>query len=153
LSLTGPIGFGLCPCGEVPGGYGEPAFVSALVAPSPADARYIDPLARDYVLDVNGNLETMSSVAQQVYLALLTTQGSAAINTLGSALRNQATIGSNFQQLAQEQVASALSTLIKSGTVSLLSVSASLFPNDAGLNLTVTWLDNTTSSINTTTIV
>lgn len=158
--MSSPIlGLGLCPIGIVPNGFGSPAIADPLdkniLEDSQGllhDARLIDVTTRDYVIDSNGVTSGMSAVAQQVYLALVTTLGSSAIATLGSDVLSTRTMGDDFQRKVQRQVASALSALISSQTISLISVSVVPYENQAGASITVVWMDNTSNQLQTTAI-
>lgn len=106
------------------------------------DARLIDPETRDYDIDVNGNTVGMSSVAQQVFLALMTTKGSCAIFTLGNQLWKIQTINpANIQAQVTNAVQQALLPLTSSNTISLNSVNVSISQNGICVNFTVFWTD------------
>lgn len=158
---TPPKGMGFCPFGFAPFGYGSPATagdnegrtLQKTVNGSSGDARQIDPYTRDYNIDENGFIIGQSSIAQQVFLACITSIGSSANPTLGSQFRNLKTFNpSTFQSSVNVIIQKALSSLIKAGTISLVGVVASINSNGVCGNINVTWIDNTTSQQNQTVI-
>lgn len=150
------LGLGLCPFGIGIFGYGLPATqdarVSNLLEDSgkiQRDARYINPATQDYVLDSNGITSGMNAVNQQVYLALMTTFGTASVSTLGSTFRDIRTINSlNIQAEVEDKVAAALSDLIDANTISLVETTVQV--NGNLLLVNVLWIDTLTGQLNQT---
>ncbi len=94
--MSGTLGMGFCPLGFSLFGYGSPAMAPPVMGrtlelsvngPS-GDSRQIDPYSRDYVVDANGLLKGQSAVAQQVFLAIMTTLGTSVNPGLGSQFGN-----------------------------------------------------------------
>jgi phage gp46-like protein len=156
---TSVLGMGFCPMGFSIFGFGSPATAGTETgnllqqsnnSPS-ADARLIDPYTRDYVIDADGVVTGQSSVAQQVFLAIMTTLGSSVEANLGSQFSRLKTFDqSTFQAKITNIVQQALSSLIKSGTIRLLSVVASQNANGVAGNVLINWVDQTTNTINQT---
>lgn len=157
----GNLGMGFAPLGFSLFGFGFPAVAGYQTGftleknpdgPS-GDARLIDPYTRDYVIDENGLVTGQSSAAQQVFLAITTTLGSSVNANLGSQFNNVKTFNAaTYQSQMAKIVQQALSTLIKQGTISLVSVQASLNSNGVAGNVTINWIDNTTNQLNQTSL-
>lgn len=159
---TGNLGMGFAPLGLSLFGFGAPATAGQasgyVLETSPngasGDARMIDPYTRDYILDSNGLVQGQSAIAQQVFLAIITTLGSAANPTVGSQFSNMKTFSiTTYQGQVKGIVQSALAYLIQSGQISLVSVQASINSNGVAGNVTINWIDNTTGQLNTTSIL
>jgi hypothetical protein len=157
---TNNLGLGAAPLGVTPMGFGAPATATSLCNnilednySVKKDARYIDPLTKDYKIDVNGVTEGMSSVAQQVYLALVSYRNSTSVPGLGSSLSDIKTYNKNtITSLVTDKVKQALKTLIDSKTISLGSVSVLQFPNKVALQVTVSWTDLSTNTLHNTSL-
>lgn len=158
---TSPFGMGFCPLGFSLFGYGSPATAATQSGrtleqvPNGAsrDARFIDPYSRDYIIDANGLLAGQSAIQQQVFLAIMTTMGTAANPNVGSQFSHLRTFNpATFQSQINSYVQQALANLIKTGVISLVGVVASLNSNGVCGNVTVNWIDNTTRQTNQTTV-
>jgi phage gp46-like protein len=155
------LGMGYCPLGFSLFGYGSPSTAPPVLGrtleltvngPS-GDARKIDPYTRDYDVDANGLVQGQSAIAQQVFLAILTTLGSSINPTLGSQFGNIKTWNPNtIANQMTTYVQQALSTLIKNGSISLVNVQASLNPNGVCANVTINWINNFTKQVNQTVV-
>ena len=158
---TGNLGMGFCPLGFSLFGFGVPAnagYQSGYTleknpdGPS-GDARRIDPNTRDYTINENGLVVGQSAIAQQVYLAIVTTLGSSVNQNLGSEFSNIKTFdASTYQSQMLRVVQQALSGLIKNGSISLVSVDSFLNSNGVAGNVTINWIDNTTNQLIQTSI-
>lgn len=156
---TGNFGMGFCPLGGSLFGFGSPATAGTstgyTLEKNPdgfsGDARLIDPYTRDYVVDNNGLLTGQSAVAQQVFLAVMTTLGSSVNPVVGSQFSDVKTFdASSFQKQMFSIVQQCLAGLIKQGIISLISVTASQNKNGVAGNVTINWIDNTTGLLNNT---
>jgi phage gp46-like protein len=159
--MSGVLGMGFCGLGLSLFGYGTPAMavpfmgrtLEKTVNGASGDARQIDPYSRDYVMDANGLLQGQSAIAQQVFLAIVTTLGTSVNPSLGNNLGNIKTWNPNtIQSQVTSYVQQALSNLIKSGAISLVNVVASLNPNGVCTNVQINWINNMNKQINQTTI-
>lgn len=88
--MPAPLGFGQHPWGIAPAGYGTPGFELAVpprvyldTAGNQHDARAISPDSGDLIVDDSGQARGQPSVEVMVYLALMTSKGSAADPQLG----------------------------------------------------------------------
>jgi len=154
--MTQQLGFGFCPLGvNSIFGFGSPETDDqpspGLLEETPGgvlgDARFIDPIARDYVIDANGNVTGTSSVAQQVYLALTTIKGSAADFTLGNEFASIKTINpATIKAQVSNYVQRCLAHLIKPGLITIVSL---VVQQDVSVSsrllCNLTWTDNTAS--------
>jgi hypothetical protein len=148
------LGFGRCPLGlGSVFGYGTPeteapiagnVLEKSLGGPS-GDARYIDPVLRDYVIDANGNTTGTSSVFQQVFLALTTNKGSAINFNFGNQLSSIKTINSStIQAVVTNYVNQALAFLTKPGTITIVSLNVAQDSSvRSRVNASLTFVDNT----------
>lgn len=159
--MSGTLGMGFCKLGFSLFGYGSPATAVPVLGrtlelspnSSSGDARQIDPYTRDYIIDANGLVQGQSAVAQQVFLAIMTTIGTSVNQNLGSQFGNIKTWNpTTINQQMTTYVQQALSNLIKTGTISLVNVVASLNPNGVCANVTINWINNLTRQVNQTVI-
>lgn len=161
MSGTPTLGMGFCPLGFSLFGYGVPATAGVdagfTLQQSPngasGDARKIDVDTRDYIIDEDGMVKGQSAIAQQVFLAVITTKGSSVVQQLGSELLSIKTFDKNtFNSRVTNVIQQALSELIKNGSISLISVDAGINPNGVAGNIVINWVDNSTKEINQTRI-
>ncbi len=153
---TGNLGMGFCPLGFSLFGFGVPATAGSTSGytleknpdgPS-GDARLIDPGTRDYTINDNGLVTGQSAIAQQVYLAVVTTLGSSVNQSLGSEFSNVRTFdATNYSSQMITIVQEALANLIKNGSISLVGVIANLNSNGVAGNVIINWIDNTTNQL------
>ena len=151
------LGLGNCPIGSSLYGYGSPSTVEVQVGTSlessiingrPLDARLIDQGTLDYVFDSNGVLTGQSSTDQRVFLAVKTTLGTAINFNLGSQFGNiktfdAATIDSQMYNVVYQ----ALSNLIKTKVITLISVQANLNQNGICANVVVNYKNNASNQV------
>lgn len=148
--MTDIKGFGIAPAGTSPFGFGAPATASPTVGKpltkadgSQGDARKIDPVTKDYVIDpTTGRTVGFDGVQQQVYLALVTVKGSSAVADLGQEFTSLKLIPENIQALVEDKVREALAALIQKNKVQLIRVDTELNRNKA-LAIRVKWMDLT----------
>lgn len=160
--MSSPVyGMGFCPLGFSLFGYGLPATLTPAIGNTleqsvngvSKDARFIDPYVRDYVIDSNGLVQGQSAIAQQVFLAIMTTMGTAVNPSVGSQFSKVKTFNVNtYKSQMTKIVQQALAQLIKSGVISLVSVDAQLNSNGVAGNVTINWIDNTNSQVNQTVV-
>lgn len=132
--MTAALGFGLCPFGTVPFGFGTPAtFDNNIGSPllkedgSQGTAIFLDPATGDYVLNADTNEYIgMDVVEQMVYLALNTVRGSAFLETLGQGFSTIRVISKNIQVRVEDEVRIALSALISDKLIELVAVEVSV---------------------------
>lgn len=157
MTIISPIfGFGNTSFGNSIFGYGTPATsVSQLNQPmnnlsqsASLDARLIDTNTRDYVINADGNTAGMSSVSQQVFLAMSTTFGSASVTSIGNTIKSMQVLNSSYQQTINTIVQQALSALVTAGTISIVNIQVSPLTFQGtvtGAIVNLTWIDNTTT--------
>lgn len=127
--MTTQAGFGLCPMGVGPYGFGTPAATlpttgAIFVDPkgNQQNGRRIDPVTKQYVYDANGNAVGASSAVQMMYLACTTDLGSSAISDLGNDLKTIKDIGADFQQRVVSVYTTATARLVARGIVAIRSI-------------------------------
>ncbi len=107
--------------GVGPYGYGTPAATAMtsggqILKDSSSGAsqgsRQIDPLTKDYVLSSTGRIAGMSNTKQLVYMAVLTTKGSAAMRSLGQEIMLIERITSNFVRRVDTTLRAAVQHLV-----------------------------------------
>lgn len=154
---TNNLGMGLCRCGLAVVGFGDVATaddINTQILPDASrqqsqDARFIDPSSKDYVVDQYGRTVGDNSIAQQVYLALITTKGSCANFTLGNDFKKIKTYNSKtIQAQISTQVRLALKTLIDNKSITLINVSVVLSQVQT-ISIKVEWRNNLTQQNNT----
>ncbi|HEX5076136.1 MAG TPA: hypothetical protein VFW03_23185 [Gemmatimonadaceae bacterium] len=97
--------------GSTPFGMGTPA-VGEDVPTGPAGSRYLDPLARDYVVDPSsGQYQQMPSVRQRVLITVITMLGSSSSQPLFGVQLPQR-MDERFEADARGRIRAALSQLI-----------------------------------------
>jgi hypothetical protein len=150
------LGAGFAPAGFSPAGYGVPsqatapnnALLPSTVTSLPQTGRYIDPVAKSYTFTADGRLQGAPTVQQLVTLAFETTQGSSAIQALGSTFRNVKEQGSNFVQQLTAIANNTLAALIKAKLVALVNVVVLQPPsNPDGVIVRVFYKDLTTGTV------
>lgn len=157
---TSLLGMGFAPMGFSIFGYGSPATAGTQTgnllqqtgSNFSGDARLIDPNTRDYSINQDGLVTGQNSIAQQVFLALMTTVGTSVIATLGSQFSSLKTFDQNFQSKITNIVNQALSALIKSRTIKVISVISSRNTNGIAGNVTINWQNLINNTLNQTTI-
>ena len=148
-----PIGAGKAPAGAASAGYGVPdaAYVpNSAILPDPKSGfaqtgRFINPITGDYQFTADGRLIGMGTVPQLVLIALETVKGSSVIPTLGNTFQLVQEKGPSFLAQMRAVVNDALSDLIKTKMLQLVSVTTQEQPSnpDTGI-VQVAWLDLTT---------
>ena len=134
-------GAGRAPAGASKMGFGSPATSDAPGVAAIGEARSIDPYTRDYVFDAaTGHVERMSSVAQAVYLAMVTVRGQSAVAGFGIAAMPDR-IGAKFDEGVRVAVNAALSHLINAGEIEIISVEAGPSAHATRSAYRVTWRD------------
>lgn len=126
-------GIGSQPAGSSPYGIGTPAVYGGNLGKPLQDendvmhgSRFIDPVAKDYVVDVNGRVAGMPNVHQLVLLAVSTTRGTAAMRSLGHELRKIDRITSNFARRVDTSLRSAVAPLVARGLIEVVSTSVEI---------------------------
>jgi hypothetical protein len=149
--VTANVGFGLCPFGTSPLGFGVPATEDARAGSVLRDedtglqtsARSIDPQTRRYTYDANGRALGMSGVRQRVLLAMITDVGTSAVGSLGHGLKAIRVIGSDLQPRVRDVVATALAHMTDTGEITLVDVEARRL-REGVVSVVVRWRDNST---------
>lgn len=115
-------GLGNSPIGlTTPFGLGTPDAALAPPTIAPQEARWIDPVAKDYVVGPDGEYLRMPRLRQRVLLALGTILGSSSVQpTAGLKLTDR--IDANYERRTQFAVKSALAFLVASGELRVDSV-------------------------------
>lgn len=158
---TTTLGMGFSPLGFSLFGYGSPATGSfdqgytlqEVPNGTSGDARIIDPYTRDYIIDEDGVVKGQSAIAQQVFLAVVTTLGSSVNPNLGSKFSDVRTFDQRtFQAKMIGIVQQCLAALINDGSVTLVSVQAAQNTNRVAGNITINWIDNVSQQLNQTTV-
>ena len=128
------LGFGSHPAGSVSAGLGSP---DTTVAPGgklfreptygySTGSRFIDPLTKDYRFDEYGRIVGMDDVKQLVYLAVSTTQGTAAMRDLGQTIRLIQRVTSNIETRVEFTLRNALRRLTDAGLIEVDGVSVQI---------------------------
>ncbi|MFA4900976.1 MAG: hypothetical protein WC563_15765 [Brevundimonas sp.] len=143
-------GLGFAPLGMAPCGLGSPASSDALTAAIGAygalSSIAIDPLSRDYLLDVNGQEYAMGSSAQRVWMCLATLKGSRR-NALQWGLGAPSHITESIVNDTREAVRLALLPCTSDGSVELIDVVVETDPvRPTVLYAGVTWRDRASTS-------
>ena len=156
--LTPQLGFGDSPFGGSIYSFGDPA----LAAPpnnrpmenanqnKSLDARLIDTNTRDYVINADGNTAGMTSISQQVFLAMATTLGTAAVITIGNTIRQMKVLGDNYKSQVTGITQQALSGLVSAGYISIVNITVtplSYMGTLTGATVNVWWMDNKTNTL------
>lgn len=157
------IGIGFAPLGFSLVGSGVPdqAQVSAPAVFIKADGSQGDaPLLAlgpdnrlDYVLDASGQKVGASSIAMMLLFALRTSFDSSALDGFGLDLSQLAILSASAAKIADAQVRSALSDMVKQNLVAILSIGFSVSPaNGSSGNalISISWMDLTTNQRNLT---
>lgn len=127
-------GFGLQGAGRSNASFGTPGTAAAFgggilrntATGGRYDARLIDPVTRDYVLDEDnpGRLLGMGSTKQGVLLSVGTERFSSAVSAMGHELRKIDRITPNFEKHVLDVLTSALQPLIDTRQIAVLGFSA-----------------------------
>ena len=146
---------GACPMGSAPFGVGSPAVSSSTPARplvqfdgTPGDCARIDTRSGDWVLDHAGNKVGWDSVSQQVYLALRTELGSAAVQTTG-VVWPRGTITGDLAARNRNAATAALKRLIDRQLIELIDVITARL-GTSGARLEVRWRRLSTGQIEST---
>lgn len=139
LPVIPSTGAGLFPAGLFPGGYGAPATVAATPAsplPDPSTGlsltgRFINPQTNDFVMQADGRLQGMPTVAQLVLIAIKDID-----------LSPLSEKGKNFKQALASLVSGALSQLVAQKLVRIKQVTVLEPTKDSGF-ANVDWIDLT----------
>lgn len=115
------------------------------------NCRRIDPVTKDYVFGTTGKLLGMTSNQQKVQLALTTIVNSSVVNGLGQDFSLIQKITGNFQQDVSERVTRALSNLINTGQIDLISVTT-IRVTSTGEFARIRWRDRSTLEEHTSTV-
>jgi len=147
-----PVGAGLAPAGTSYAGYGTPdpgavpnnSTLPDTVTGLPRGGRYINPQTGSYQFTADGRLQGMANVNQLVLLAATTKIGSSVLPKLGQNLAGIQEQQGDFQRQCATAVANALSDLVRSKLVELLSVTVQQAPgNPDGVAIFFQWRDLT----------
>jgi len=141
-------GLGDSPVGlSTPFGVGVPDEAVAPPTVAPEQARFIDPISRDYVVADDGEYQRMPRLRQRVLLALTTEQGSSSVlQQFGFNPPNR--IDTTFERRATNSVQSALAFLITAKELHLDAVSVAL-PRPGRVRLSVSYTDLLTGKADT----
>lgn len=144
------LGAGLCPAGLSPAGYGIPEQIKvdnrSLIKPDGEQGSSRLIVKGDYVLNEHGNHVGANDTKMKVYLALATVKGSATASPeLGQAFSTLKVIGPNIQNRISEEVKYALSSLIDSGEIELISTVVQR--KDSQVKTLITWKDLQTQEL------
>ncbi len=149
MTINPYLGAGQSGLGNTQAGFGTPKkqLFSAnrnFVTPtgSQGNARYIDPITKDYALDKFGNFVGMNAVPQMVQLALSTIKNSSAVVDFGFDFANIKIITTDTTSKVNDAVSLALADLINSGLISLTQVNVQRFSN-TGIFVQVFFVDLT----------
>lgn len=149
---TGLIGFGLFPFGVNPFGYGLfPAATPTNITPwldpitnKPQDARLIDPVIGDYVINQYGFTAGMPSTEQQVLLAVKTQLGSASIQSLGVDYKSAKTTNYDLGAI----VNNGLAPLVKAGQIVIVSTTP-VVGQGGNMAVIIKYIDVSTNQVRT----
>ncbi len=124
-------GAGIQPAGTSSAGIGAPeegnpqsGAVFAGADGTANGSRYIDPQARDYVMNANGRLDGMPNVPHLVQFALLTERNSAAVRSIGQELKSLDRITPNFEKRVLSVLTRALQPLVDARLVAIVGFSS-----------------------------
>lgn len=143
------LGFGLCPMGSTPMGFGLPGSIDAM-APRPlirvdgtqGDAALIDTTTGDYVLDASGNKVGWGALDQEVYLRLRQTLGSSADADVGIDLPVGGNITPDLAQKNRNAVELALQPLTAAAMIEIVDVITTRINGKTdAITLEVRWRD------------
>lgn len=144
-------GLGGAPIGSTPFGAGTPI---AAVAPPEAplqDARFINPVTKDYEAGTDGEYLAMPSVRQRMVMALGTTLGSAAcLQESGLRLPNR--IDERFPQRSEQAIRRAVDFMVKAGEVRVDAVTLAASEFTGRTEHLVSFTDLTTGNSDTLTV-
>jgi len=147
-------GAGLTSAGAFPAGFGSVSTnerdTSKIFENETGDqfgARYIDPVTRQYSFQSSGRMKGMSSVAQLVELAFLTTRSSSVLTNFGLE-PHRGVIGSNFEATRKQAIEQALSYLTGQGFIEIVSIDVDV--KSRPVTALVRWRDLTTSESSVT---
>lgn len=116
-------GFGNSSFGSVPFGFGDP---DSYETPTNNlfEARYIDPITKDYVYNSDGSMQNMPRNRQRVTMSLLTTQTSSTTlpESFGNSVPFIQKIDDKIDSEVETRVRSALQQLIDDGSITLENV-------------------------------
>ena len=150
------LGLGAAPLGSTPFGFGAPARLNSTSAKlfldaqrTPRNAVHINPSTGDIVRDAANGVHTgMDGVAQQVYLAMRTLQGSAIVRGLGVAF-NVKVINETTARKLEAEARRALSDLTTRRLVEVVSVTSERVKL-TGVRVDVKWRNLTNGETNVT---
>lgn len=149
------LGFGTCPLGTAPFGYGSPATTDVDQAKiflkadgTQGDAALINPRTRDYVLDARGRKVGWSALEQKVYLALVNQLGSAADLLMGIDLPS-GVVTADLAQRNEQAVKAALKSLTDTNQIQIVSVTTTFLAPTA-TQIETKWRDVTTGAVRST---
>jgi hypothetical protein len=109
------------------------------------DARLIDTNTRDFVINLDGNTAGMTSVSQQVFLAMATTLGSSAVASVGNQIKEMQTLNPAYQSQIIGYTQSALSGLVSAGFISIVNITVTplvYLTVVTGATVNLFWMDN-----------
>ena len=135
-------GFASSPFAVTPYGTGTPATATAPPAERAKGARYLDPVAGDYVLDGEGEYQRMPTVRQQMLLAVVTRFGSSSVEP-GRGVKLPDRITSDFERTVSSSVRSATEHITAAGRATLDDVSVKLLQTGRA-QITIAYTDLTT---------
>lgn len=146
--MPASLGFGYHSWGSAPAGYGTPGYELATpprvyldAARNQHDARAIDPATGDLLVDASGQAQGQHSVEVMVYLALMTTKGSAADPQFGRepwpVVKTQA-----MPAQIRSIITSALASLVRRQLVTVNKIEVE-DRGQSGVRVVVDWTDRT----------
>lgn len=154
MTTTPYKGFGICPIGSVPFGYGSPATARPNIGAAltttkgtAGNARLIDPRTKDYVIDPNtGRPMGDDGIRSMVYLALTTIKGTSTVTDLGNEFDTVKLKNEKTEAQLQDLTRQALAELVNQKLIRIESVvvNTSGFPTlkITFTNLKTSQLDN-----------
>lgn len=135
----------------------DPAATSSHVAlPDPAtglslSCRRLDPASGDYVFTADGRPEGWTTAQQQMFLALRTVRGSAAVAALGQDASTIQVKGSDYPRQLSTRINAAVASIVAQGLVEILSIQTADRSADGGVAV-VRWRDLSTGLEQTNTL-
>ncbi len=111
-----------------------------------ADARAIDPVAGDFVLDAYGQMVGMRGVRQMVLLAVEQVLGSSAQKEVGRDFTKLDRITNDFEQRVAKSLRQALLRLTSAGLVEIRDIVTTRLPITGRVTTRLYWRDLTTDT-------
>jgi len=111
-----------------------------------ADARAIDPVTRDFVLDSYGQIVGMRGVRQMVLLAVTQALGSSAQKEVGRDFTKLDRLTNDFEQRVAKVLTQALQRLIDAGLIRVADITTTRAPQTGRVYTRLRWYDLTTDT-------